>query len=115
VRWTLPHPDDPTVRATYGFDPERGVWAELEYCGVVVVHDRFEIDFDGERPVRSVLRFLSEYGFLRGDEVDAALENCRDGNFQTCPHGWPCGRRRAPGRRVRRVIAVISNLESATG
>ncbi len=95
MRFVLRHPDDPTVRARYGHDPERGVWAELEYCGVVVVYDAAEPDFDVERPVLGVLRFLASYGFLVPDDVDAAFEWVAGAGE---PHGWPAPRRRAPRR-----------------
>jgi hypothetical protein len=63
-------PDDGTRAASYGHGPSRGgAWAEVEYNGVVVRYNAFERDFDLQRPVLAVVRFLSEYGFAHGDDI----------------------------------------------
>jgi hypothetical protein len=108
VHFTIRHPDDPSVKATYGHDPARGVWAELTYCGVRVVFDATEIDFDFERPVLGVLRFLNEYGFVSAHDFDAAFERLTGRE-----HGWPSRRRRSCGRGVRCVIEILETLEAA--
>jgi hypothetical protein len=113
VRWTLPHPDDPTVRARYGHDPERGgVWCELTYNEVLVAYDMTDA-YDVEAPIHGLLTFMSQFGFFDGHDVDAAFEwlgNSHDENLTM--HGWPSGPRRAP-KRLRRVIDIIENLRAA--
>jgi hypothetical protein len=116
VQGTLNRPDDATVKATYGYDPERGVWAELVYCDGRVVHDATEINFDFERPLLSILRFLASYAFVAPNDVDDACEwlagKCRCVTFEAGDHGWPSCSRRAPRRGV---LRIVENLRLAGG
>jgi hypothetical protein len=116
VEWTLKHT---TSVARYGADPERGVWAELVYCGVLVSYDSAETDYDVEWPLRGLLRVLAEFDFVAPADVDAAFQwldrNCQDGTFGTRPNGWPRGPRRAPGPGVRAVLRIVERLRMAGG
>jgi hypothetical protein len=116
VEWTLDRPDDPTVRAHYGHDPERGgPWCELEHCGVVVNFDSGEVDYDVERPLLGVLRFLAEFGFRSGGDVADALAWLSEMSAGQTISPLPQGPRRAPRRGVRRVLRVIEHLRAAVG
>jgi hypothetical protein len=75
VDWTLRHPDDPgAYAAKYGRDPERGgYWAELVYCDVPVTYDMSDA-YDVGSPIRGLLMFLSQFGFVDGHDIDTAFE-----------------------------------------
>jgi hypothetical protein len=119
MHWTLAHPNDRSCKAMYGHDPARGAWAELESCGVIVVYDSGEIDYDFESPLHGTLMFLAEYGFVDGPDIADAIEwlsgNCHRGTFAAGDHGWPSRRRRAPGRGIRAVLRIVENLRMAGG
>jgi hypothetical protein len=103
VEFTLKHPNDRSRVARYGFDADRGHWAEVEDGGMVVACDRFEVGFDDE-PVISVLHLLRTYGFIDGDNIADAFE------WPSLPPDWRC---RRPPRGVLRVLRVIRDLEAA--
>jgi hypothetical protein len=119
VEFQIRHPRDPTWLATYGVDFERGCWAEVPCNGVIVVHDGFEVGFDDERPVWSVLRFLSTFGFVDGADAEAALdwleeEKSHRENFWAGPPPWPDRRHRPSRRGLRRLLKVIRDLEDSS-
>jgi hypothetical protein len=105
----LKHPTDPSWIAAYGAD-EQSPWCELTYSGVLVVYDAAFEDCDFEKPLHGLLWFVAQFDFFSGDDVSAAFEWLNDGE----DHGWPSQRRR-PRRGVRRVLAVIRNVEAAGG
>jgi hypothetical protein len=105
VDFRLRHPTHPSWRATYGWSPERGYWADVDDGVVVVVCDRFEIGFHGDRPVISVLMFLTDWGFVDWDDVLDALHRL--------PLAPSCQQR--PRRGVRWVLRIIENLKVAAG
>ncbi len=83
--------------------------------GVPVAYDATSFDSQDDRPVLSILLFLSEFGFLEADDVFDAMVWIGSGVHRGVQApGWPGRRRRRP-RRLRRVLRVIRNLRLAAG
>lgn len=99
MQWSIAHPRDRTWLAQYGVD-EHGPWASTLWNGVVVRYDLVSEAYDFERPIRGLVGFLSQLGFVGMNDVEDALTWIAD------PLG--CGRR--PRRGVRRALRVIENL-----
>jgi hypothetical protein len=92
--------------ALYGVDPERGIWAELEFGGAVVTYDARSPAYDHERPIAGLLWFLCQHGHLAPNDIADAMAWLNGSR-----PGWP-GRARPP-RRLRWVLRVIRDLERA--
>ena len=115
--FVLAHPDDSSVCARYGYN-ELGPWAEVFYGGAAVRYDRAGEGYDADDPIRGLLRFLVEFGYLAPTDIaDARMllagRNSHDETFRSGPLGSP-GRRRLR-RGVRAVLRVIQDLELAAG
>jgi hypothetical protein len=106
-QFVLRHPDDPSVRATYGVDPERGgPWAEVIYNSITVTYDATNLGYDLERPVPGLLAFLCDFDLLGGSDIEDARV------WLSLP---PDYRRRRPRRGARTVVRIIENLARAAG
>jgi hypothetical protein len=102
VEWTLKLNGR---EARYGFDAERGCWAEAVHTGAVVSFDAIEAGFDCDWPMLAILYFMADWGLIDADSVNEA--------FELLTLAPVC---RGPLRRgVRRVLKIVSNLERAAG
>lgn len=119
-----PDPDQPHLRADYGFDPDRGYFAEVveerhivrtywllthsmvEHVEPGGVRDRYDLwshQYDAVRPVRGLLDFMARKGFLDSGEVEEAVDLLQTCGIDALP------------RRLWRVGRVIRNLDEAGG
>jgi len=106
VEFSLAHRDDPTQTARVGIDPRRGgIYAEVEWNGVLVVLDADDVDPDRD-PVVEILSLLIDFGFLQ----PRALQDVR--TYRDTPSCWRSSR---PPRRVRRVVRIVEELVRAAG
>ena len=105
VQFVLRHPDDRNRTAILGCEPERGVYAEVEWAGVPVVLGASDVEPDRDA-IEEIIAVLSDFGFLPSGAVDELRV------YLDTPSCW---RRRSPARRVRRVLAIVRELERAAG
>ena len=99
----LRHPNEPTTRATCGYDPfERGYFVDLAWAGVSVTYDATSGGvYDDDCPLKGALVFLAAYGFL--SDIEGALASFGD-----------VGGDHLPGE-VRQVLRAARAFEEAAG
>jgi hypothetical protein len=102
----LIHPHDPTTRAAYGRDPQRGVFVDVSYAGMTLPYDAAQGHYDMMQPVLGALGFMAQFGLVGWSDVEAALRR-----LVRAPE---LGHRR-PRKGVRRALRVLSDFRLVVG
>lgn len=99
VRFTLQHPTDPSIRATYGWDYALGFWVEVRRRGRLLEARDALREAGGVTSVNTVIETMISHGFVTEEDIDQAMT--------WLPHGCPAS---IEDPAVRRAAEVVSNL-----
>jgi hypothetical protein len=102
MEFTISNPDHPEQVARVGYHPRRGgAYVDIAWNGTVVTFDAGDVD-SGRDPIAEIVEHLASWGFVEPVTLDALRA------WLSTPSCW----RRRPPKRVRRVLALLRDLDT---